>query len=177
MDEMTNEQGITPVELVEEDVTPAGESVPRRFAMQSIVGGFAGLAALAAATGAGAQEKKKNNKKSTKKSTSKQKAQAKKARSGQITRVRRVTAGPIRFPASGSNRYHIMRMRCPNARNNERAYILNGGFALSSSTAPTGFTVSFNAAENLTTWRVDGHNESNQVVNMFGNAMCVYVRK
>ena len=76
MDEMTNEQGITPVDLVEDDVTPAGESVPRRFAMQSIVGGFAGLAALAAATGAGAQEKK-NNKKSTKKSASKQKAQAK----------------------------------------------------------------------------------------------------
>lgn len=176
MDEMTNEQGITPVDLVEDDVTPAGESVPRRFAMQSIVGGFAGLAALAAATGAGAQEKK-NNKKSTKKSASKQKAQAKKARSGQITRVRQITGGPKRFPAGSG--YEIIRMRCPRPKNNERVYVMNGGYALSfaHATHATGFVVSFNAAENLTTWRVDAHNTGTGAVSLLGNAMCVYVRK
>lgn len=174
MNETTNEQGITPVEAVSDDVTPTGESVPRRFAVQSIVGGFAGLAALAGAAGVGAQEKKK---KSTKKKTSKQKVSAQAARSGQLTRVRQISAGPQRFPATGSGRYFAMRMRCPRARNGEEVYVLNGGYALSSTTAPTGFTVSFNAAESLTTWRVDGHNESGQVVNMFGNAICAYFRK
>jgi hypothetical protein len=173
VDETTNEQGITPVEVVDDEMTPTGESVPRRFAVQSIVGGFAGLAALAAA-GAGAQEKKK---KSIKKKSSKQKVSAQAAKSGQLTRVRRVTAGPIRFPATGSERYNIMRLRCPRAKNSEEVYVLNGGYALSSATAPTGFTVSFNAAETNSTWRVDGHNESGQVVNLFGNAVCAYFRK
>lgn len=174
MDEMTNEQGMTPVDLVEDEMTPAGENVPRRFAMQSIVGGFAGLAALAAATGAGAQENKKNNKKT---SAAKQKAQAKKARSGQITRVRQVSAGPVRFSAGSG--YNIMRMRCPKAKNNERVYVMNGGYALQFSNAgqAAGFVISYDAAETTSTWRVDGHNTGNQVVNMFGNAMCIYVRK
>jgi hypothetical protein len=57
--------------------------------------------------------------------------------------------------------------------------VMNGGYALSFSSAAqaAGFVVSFNAAENQTTWRVDGHNTGSQVVNMLGNAMCVYVRK
>lgn len=167
MDEMTNEQGITPVDQVEDDVTPAGESVPRRFAMQSIVGGFAGLAALAAASDVGAQNKKK----SSKKKSSKQKAQAKKARSGQITRVRQV------FDSVNISRQTNRRitLNCPRGRQNERAFVVGGGYVHTTNSPE--FVVSASSPATNTSFVCEGHNHTSTTVSFGCRAVCVYYRK
>ena len=166
MDEMTNEQGITPVDLVEDDVTPAGESVPRRFAMQSIVGGFAGLAALAAASDVGAQTKKK----STKKKSSKQKAQAKNARSGQLNRIRQILE--TRSAPTGDTR---ITATCPSPRKNERVFVVGGGYAHNSGDNRVVINVSAPASKR--SWAVEIQNHTERRVGISSYAICAYFSK
>lgn len=173
---------------VDEVTTPADAGVPRRFAVQSIVGSIAGLAGLAGlgAADADAQARKKAAKKAAKKKTPKKKAAKKTTKqqrigaqaptSGQITRVRQVIDS-VNIPVN-SNR--VLNLVCPRPQSNERVAVVGGGYNLAGANAiDINFVVKTSAPSSATSWLVDGHNRaaSNGAVTMGGYAVCLYYRR
>lgn len=165
---------------VDEVMTPVAEAdapteaaVPRRFAVQSIVGSLAGLAALGAGA-AGAQERKKAAKKKTtkKKAAKKQTIGAQHAgQAGLLTRVRQVIDS-VSVP-SNSNR--VLRLVCPAPRSGERVFVMGGGFT--HDPFRRDFVIRSSAPDTTRSWVVDGHNVNTGVtVTLGGYAVCAYFR-